>query len=90
MRIFGIVATVIMSGLLMAAPGFAQTSPAQKQKTEGADTTPSIGPGSMAYRQKTEGADTTTSIGPASGAYKQRTQSLSHAGAPHDSLAKQN
>jgi hypothetical protein len=58
------------AALLMAAPAFAQTSPAP-QKTDG-DSPTTVGPGSKAFKQKTDG-DGLTQVGPGSKAYKQKT-----------------
>ena len=58
------------AGLLVAAPAFAQTTPAQKQRTDGGSIT-TTGPASGAAKQRTDG-DSITTTGPASGAYKQR------------------
>jgi hypothetical protein len=99
-------AFAIGAALLMAAPAFAQTSPA-KQKTDG-DSPTTVGPGSAAYKQKTDGSsptvtgpgsmaskqrtdgDSPTIVGPGSGAYKQKTQSLSHSDGSPVGIAKQN
>jgi hypothetical protein len=77
----------MIAGLLVAAPAFAQTSPAQKQKTDG-DGPPMVGPASKAYKQSTDG-DGPPMVGPASKAYKQSTQSPSPT-APATGLAKNN
>ncbi len=99
-------ALAIGAALLMAAPAFAQTSPA-KQKTDG-DSPTMVGPGSKASKQKTDGdgltqvgpgsraykqktdGDGLTQVGPGSGAYKQKTQSLSHSDGSPVGIAKQN
>jgi hypothetical protein len=77
------------AGLLMAAPAFAQTTPAQKQQTQDGGSPTQVGPASAAYKQKTQDGGSPTLVGPASGAYKQKTQSLSHGDIPVG-VAKQN
>jgi hypothetical protein len=62
------------AGLLMAAPAFAQTTPAQKQKTQDGNSPTTVGPGSAAYKQKTQDGNSPTTVGPGSAAYKQKTQ----------------
>jgi hypothetical protein len=59
------------AGLLVAAPAFAQTTPGQKQRTDGNSLT-TVGPGSSASKQRTDG-DGPAMVGPGSGANKQRT-----------------
>ncbi len=80
---------IAMGALLMAAPAFAQTTPAQKQKTQDGNSPTTVGPGSAAYKQKTQDGNSPTMVGPGSAAYKQKTQSLSHGDAPVG-VAKQN
>jgi hypothetical protein len=70
MTTFRLSVLVTGAALLLAAPAFAQTSPA-KQKTDG-DSPTMVGPGSKAYKQKTDG-DGLTQVGPGSKAYKQKT-----------------
>jgi len=65
---------VAMGALLMAAPAFAQTTPATKQKTQDGNSPAQVGPASGAYKQKTQDGGSPTVVGPASGAYKQKTQ----------------
>ncbi len=70
------------AGLLVGAPALAQTASdtskpsVQKQKTDGADGVPPVGPGSKAYKQKTDGADGVPPVGPGSKAYKQKTDGV--------------
>jgi hypothetical protein len=86
MKLFSVSAALMVAGVLVAAPAFAQQGQS-KQKTDG-DGLPMVGPGSKAYKQQTDG-DGLTQVGPGSKAYKQKTQSLSHAD-PASGLAKQN
>ncbi len=88
MRTFRLSPLIMLGGLLLAAPAFAQTTTPAKQKTDG-DGPTMIGPASGAFKQKTDG-DSPTVVGPGSAAYKQRTQSLSHADPTQNGLAKQN
>jgi hypothetical protein len=62
------------AGLLLAAPAFAQSTPATKQNTQDGNSPTTVGPGSAAYKQKTQDGNSPTMVGPASGAYKQKTQ----------------
>lgn len=86
MKFFSISAALMVAGVLVAAPAFAQQGPG-KQKTDG-DGLPMVGPGSKAYKQQTDG-DGLPMVGPGSKAYKQQTQSLSHSN-PASGIAKQN
>lgn len=86
MKLFSVSAALMVAGVLVAAPAFAQQGSA-KQKTDG-DGLPMVGPGSKAYKQQTDG-DGLPMVGPGSKAYKQQTQSLSHSD-PASGLAKQN
>jgi hypothetical protein len=104
MKIFSVSAVMMVAGVLIAAPVFAQLP--SKQKTDG-DSPTIVGPGSAAYKQKTDGdsptivgpgseafkqktdGDSPTIVGPGSEAFKQKTQSLSHSD-PNMGLAKQN
>jgi hypothetical protein len=81
---------IMLAGLLIAGPAFAQTSPVQKQKTQDGNSPTTVGPGSAAYKQKTQDGNSPTTVGPGSAAYKQKTQSLSHSMPPSDQTAKQN
>lgn len=45
---------VATAGLLLASSVFAQTSPAQKQKTQDGNSPTTVGPASGAYKQKTQ------------------------------------
>jgi hypothetical protein len=68
---------VMIAGLLIAAPAFAQapqtqqpkqqTAQAKKQKTQDGNSPTTVGPGSRAYKQQTQGD--LPEVGPASGAY---------------------
>ena len=75
-----IASALVIAGVFLASPVFAQTSSdssrqmtqtdkkkAQKQPTQG--ELPQVGPASGAYKQPTQGALPT--VGPASGAYNQ-------------------
>jgi hypothetical protein len=86
MKLFSVSAALMVAGLLVAAPAFAQQGQS-KQKTDG-DGLPMVGPGSKAYQQQTDGHGL-AGIGPGSEASKQKTQSFSHAD-PASGLAKQN
>jgi hypothetical protein len=65
---------VMIAGLLIAAPAFAQapqtqqqqTAQAKKQKTQDGNSPTTVGPGSRAYKQQTQGD--LPEVGPASGA----------------------
>lgn len=86
MKFFSVSAALMVAGVLVAAPAFAQQG-SGKQKTDG-DGLPMVGPGSKAYKQQTDG-DGLPMVGPGSKAYKQQTQSLSHSN-PASGIAKQN
>jgi hypothetical protein len=106
MKLFSLCAAVMVAGVLIAAPVYAQQAPT-KQKTDG-DGLTQVGPGSKAYKQKTDGdgltqvgpgskaykqktdGDGLTQVGPGSKAYKQKTQSFSHANGSPVGIAKQN
>jgi hypothetical protein len=77
---------LLLAGLVIAAPAFAQS--ADKQKTQDGNSPTTVGPGSAAYKQKTQDGNSPTTVGPGSAAYKQKTQSLSHS-APPAQTAKQ-
>ena len=66
--------SVIAAGaaMLLAAPAFAQSTPATKQKTQDGGGPTQVGPASGAYKQKTQDGGSPTMVGPASGAYKQK------------------
>jgi hypothetical protein len=105
MKLFSLSAAMMVAGVLIAAPVYAQAP--TKQKTDG-DGLTQVGPGSKAYKQKTDGdgltqvgpgskaykqrtdGDGLAQVGPGSKAYKQNTQSLSHADGSPMGLAKQN
>jgi hypothetical protein len=89
MKILSVSAIALAAGLLAAAPAFAQTTPAEKQKTQDGGSPAMTGPASGASKQKTQDGGSPTMVGPASKAYKQKTQSLSHGEAP-TGVTKQN
>ncbi len=64
---------IAVGALLMAAPSFAQTPDASKQKTQEGGGPTTVGPGSAAYKQKTQEGGSVTAVGPGSAAYKQKT-----------------
>ena len=53
MKFFSVPAALMVAGVLVAAPAFAQQG-GGKQKTDG-DGLPMVGPGSKAYKQQTDG-----------------------------------
>ncbi len=90
MKILSASAILIAAGFLVsAAPLSAQTTSADKQRTQDGNSPSSVGPGSAAYKQRTQDGNSPTAVGPGSAAYKQKTQSMSH---PDGSMAatKQN
>jgi hypothetical protein len=68
MKIFGRPGIVILTGLLGAAPAFAQTPQPQNQTSQAQKPT------SQVQKQRTQDGNSPTTVGPASKAYKQRTQ----------------
>lgn len=87
MRLFPLSAALMVAGVLIAGPVYAQQS-STKQKTDG-DGLTVVGPGSNAYKQKTDG-DSPTIVGPGSRAWKQGTQSMSHSDGSPVGVAKRN
>jgi len=71
---------ILLAGLLVAAPAFAQTSPAQKQRTQDGNSPTTVGPGSAAYKQHAQDGNSPTSVGAGSRAYKQKAQNISRSG----------
>ena len=71
MRMLNFSVIAMAAGLLVAAPAFAQTTAAEKQRTDGNSPT-MTGPGSGASKQRTDGEGGLTVTGPGSGATKQR------------------
>jgi hypothetical protein len=68
MKIFGGPCLVILTGLLGAAPAFAQTTQPQNQTSQVQK------PASQAHKQPTQDGNSPTTVGPGSKAYKQQTQ----------------